>query len=288
MQGNGAVKRPVRAVVVLFQAAVVLMVAAFAGLCVLLAHTASAVLVALVRGTSIADPDPADPWAIAVTATACAVVGVAGAASWAAARRRRRQVAQWAEAHGWDTDVARSVLVGRWSSPPFRRLRGRARDAVRRGPVVSFTYGAGTRARHVVMVSRAMRGPAVSLMPEAPGDRAAKALGGQDLTVEWAAFNDRWRIESDEPRHAHAVLHPRMMERLMRPDTVGLGVLVEGADVAVHAAGPTELDRIEPMAALVVDLAGLLPAFVVEDNPPLGKDATRRTARRRPVGGRRG
>ncbi len=129
----------------------------------------------------------------------------------------------------------------------------------------------------MVMTTRPMSlGSAVRLTPEGRRTRAAEALGGQDVAVEWSELNDRWRVECESSRSAYAVLHQRMMERLMASDTAGTAVLMENADVVVHVPGPTELDRIEPMARLVLAIAALLPRFVVQDNPPLLPGATRR------------
>ncbi|GAA3799420.1 hypothetical protein [Cellulomonas soli] len=247
--------------------------------CVLMAHAGISVGVAAVRGVPLDEPELADPWAIATTAVLCATLVLAGVLSARRDRRRRRQVERWAAERGWRTDVARTVLVGRWEAPPFGRGGGVATDAVERdderGRIRSFTYN-GLRRRHVVMVERAMRGPGLVLTPERGAQRLARRLGGQDVTVEWEDFNARWRIQAGRARFAHAVLHPQVMERLSRPDTDGLSVLVEGADVAVHVPGRTDLGRIESLAQVALDLAELLPAFVVDDHPPLPAGLTRR------------
>lgn len=239
------------------------------------------VAVALVRGNPIGDGPFVDPWAIAITAGILLVVAALAYASSRATRRRRREVQRWADAHGWSTDVKHSPLTGRWEAPPFGHSGGQvARDAVGRtdgrGTVYSFTYRCPTD-RQVVMTTCPMYlGPAVWLTPEDGASRAAEAVGGQDVVVEWAEFNDRWRVESDDAKFAHAVLHPKMMERLMEHDCRGMSMLVENADVVVHAPGRTAFDRIEPMANLVLDVATLLPGFVLQDNPPLPRDITRR------------
>jgi hypothetical protein len=69
-----------------------------------------------------------------------------------------------------------------------------------------------------------------------------------------------------------------MMERLMEPDAEGVSVLVEGPDVVVHAPGRADLGRVEALARLVLDLAALLPRFVVDDHPPVAV-GTRREAK---------
>ncbi|WP_448630502.1 hypothetical protein [Cellulomonas soli] len=251
---------------------------------VLLAHAGVAVAVAAVRGRPLDAPDLADPWAVATTAVLGAALSVAVVLSARRDRRRRREVERWAVEHGWHTDVACSVLANRWEAPPVGRGGGVATDALERdderGRVRSFTYS-GLRRRHIVMVERAMRGPGLVLTPERGAQRLARRLGGQDVAVEWEDFNARWRVRTGRVRFAHAVLHPRVMERLSRPDTDGLSVLVEGADVAVHAPGPTDLARVESMTRVALDLAELLPTFVVDDHPPLPVGLTRREVQAR-------
>jgi hypothetical protein len=255
---------------------------AFVGFLLFLLYSGVYFVVRSARGLPLDDARPVDPWAITLTAAVCAASVLALWLTTRARRRRQLEVRRWAVAHGWDPDVPASTLVGRWDSAPFDRMAGTATDAMRRADgsatVTSFTYDA-LHDRHVVMTTRSMLGPMVSLTGEGPASRAAEALRSPDIVVEWVAFNDRWRITSDDPKFAHAVLGPRMMERLMALDAEGMSVLVEGADVVVHAPGRTDFGRIEAMARLVLDIAALLPGFVVQDNPPPPQGLTRREVR---------
>lgn len=252
---------------------------------VVLAHAASAVLVTALRRRPLDDPDMADPGAIALTVALAVLLAVSLVVHTHREARRRREVLTWAAAHGWTTDVPASLLVGRWDAPPFDRAGQSATDVLERadprGTVRSFTGSRLLRPRHVVMVERPMAGPGLLLTPEGSTERWARRLGGQDLTVEWEDFNARWRIRSHRGRFAHAVLHPRLMERLSRPDTDGLSVLVEGADVVVHTAGRTDLERVERLARVALDLVDLLPTFVQADHPPLPAGLNRRQVRER-------
>ena len=204
------------------------------------------------------------------------LVWFAGRLELEGAGLRRREVRAWAEAHGWSIDGRPGVFEHRWASFPFGGPRGRVLNLIyrsdERGTVHSLTYVADSVPRHVVASELPLDGPSVRLAP-----RAALRTTEPGIALEWAAFNERWHVESDRPRYAHAVLHPRMMERLVEPDADGLSVLFEGSDVVVHAPGRTALSRIEPMADLVLDLAALVPAFVGLDNPP--RPTTRRAGR---------
>jgi hypothetical protein len=185
----------------------------------------------------------------------------------------RRVVRAWAAAHGWATGNAPERFEDRWRSAPFGNPRCRVLDLLRtdrRGTAFSMTYVIDGVPRHVVTTARALDGPAVRLTPRTLSDVVAgAAVGVLDIRTEWAAFDDRWRIESDDRRHASAMLHPRMLERLMQRDVADLDVLFESGDVAVHRPGRTALDHADAMADLVLDLAGLVPAYLMDDNPPL-------------------
>lgn len=193
---------------------------------------------------------------------------------------RPRLLRGWAQAHGWSTDTDVDAFEERWSSPHFGTTRSQVCNLVsrsdQRGMVWSLTYVSDDVPRHVVLAETSPHAHWLRLTPERLVDRAAGASAPRDLDTEWGAFNDHWRVESDDPRFAYAVLQPRMMERLMAPDTRETSVLFERGDIVVHTPGRTVLERIEPMANLVLDLAALLPGFVVQDNPPLPQGTTRR------------
>lgn len=250
-------------------------------------HTLVVLPLAAVRGTEPAEV-ATDPVVIAASVLITASLGLLLWAYDREERRRRKEVAAWAALHGWQV-MRRTVLVlGRWSAAPFAgSAKRRVLDAIRRvearGTVVSLTHRAATDL-HAVFTERPMRGPGVLLTPETAADRAARAVGAQDIQVESAELNARFRIQAPDGRFAHAVLHPRVMERLLEPDAAGLGVLVEGRDVVVFAPGRADLGRVHAMTNLVLDLADLLPAFVADDHPPLPPGTTRRHLRDGTVG----
>ncbi|MCL3859513.1 hypothetical protein [Actinotalea sp. K2] len=236
-------------------------------------------------GQGVRADDP-DVLAIAIVLGVTAVA--AGVAVSRRNRRRRARTRQWAGAHGWDYQRRSSLLSSRWSARgiPFS---AHATDVLRRadarGEVASSTIGSGLAdwsSRHAVMVVGPRRFPSLTVTPMTFLDRVARAVGGQDLTVESYDVNERWRIRCADARFAHDVLSPRLLERLARADLPGLRLLVEERDVVVHAPGPTDLARVELMADLVLDLAALLPTYLPDDYPPFGPDVPRRDRRPAP------
>lgn len=198
----------------------------------------------------------------------------------------RRVVRRWAESHGWSTGAVPEQFEDRWGSPPFGRTRSRVLDLLSRadphGTVFSMTYVIDDVPRHVVTTARPYDGSPVRLILRTLARAAVAAVGAvasQEVSTEWADFNERWSIASAEPRHALAIVHPRMMERLMLVDDPHLEVLFEGGDVVAHTPGRTDLGRVPPMAELVTDLAELVPAYLLQDAQALPGGATRRQLR---------
>ncbi len=266
----------------------------FAAACfVVLCYFVSGAAVDIARGGGSQDLQWDDPDVVAVAVSlAVAIVVVATVGTlWYRRRaaRRRARMQLWADAHGWVYSPRSSLLSNRWSAPGIRSST-HATDVLTRstprGEVISMTVRPsavdGGANRHAVMVAGARRFPVLSLTPMSSLDRVERAFGGQQITVESYAINERWRMRCADERFAHEVLHPRLLERLDRTAMPELCFLVQGSDVVVHAPGPTRFASIEPMADLVLDLVSLLPAYLPDDYPPFSPDVPRRERRRFP------
>lgn len=193
-------------------------------------------------------------------------------------RRRREAVHAWAAAHGWRVIGTDPALVDHWRGPPFgvgssRRATevmvttGKGRTAL------SFTYsyvtGGGehstTHAFHVVAVPLPAPLPMLQLIPDTFGPDAFTGLGLPDLQLESHEFNDAWKVEAPDPRFAHDVLHPRLMERLLRPDARDVRLRFCGTDLLTWCPGRTDVDRIRERVALMTDVIDAIPRFVWEN-----------------------
>ena len=204
-----------------------------------------------------------------------AVVVIAFVVQFVVAHRKRKAAQQWAAAHGWTYSRFDASLVTRWSSPPFRRGSSRRAINVLTGtwngvPATSFTYkydtGSGknrtTHYHHVVAFSLPARLPWLRLEPEGFGDSIAKFFGGQDIELESAQFNDRWRVKGPEGQFPYDFLHPRMMERLLAPDAYGSSITVEGSDIYFYRSGRQNLEAIEPALYLLSSIVDQVPRFL--------------------------
>jgi hypothetical protein len=177
-----------------------------------------------------------------------------------ATRRRHERNRAWAVAQGWSYQGADATLVHRWSGEPFGEGRSRTATEVLRGvfrghPVTSFTYrwttGSGknrtTHTRHVVAA-------------------IARVLGGQDIRFEHEEFNAEWRVQAADLRFAHGVVHPRLMEALMRRPARGTSLRVGGPSILCWAYGRTDLDQVLARASVLCTVVDAIPRHVWQDH----------------------
>ena len=102
----------------------------------------------------------------------------------------------------------------------------------------------------------------VQVTPEGAASVLAKAVGAQDLQFESHAFNRTFRIVADDPRTAHAVLHPRLMERLLDEPGRSTSWCIEHGWVIAWVDGRTRVAQILPMLDVVTAVRSSLPSFV--------------------------
>ena len=194
-------------------------------------------------------------------------------------RKRDAALRAWAAATGW-TYVGRDPsLVGRWRGQPFNVGHSRYAREVLVGrfggrEAVSFTYvyrtGGGknqsTVTYHVLAMALPAYLPTLELTPEGLGAKVAKAFGGQDIQFESEDFNRAWRVEARDLKFAHDVVHPRLMERLLRPDARGVSIRIEGTDVLTWASGATDVTAIAPRLAVLAAVVDAVPRHVWQDH----------------------
>jgi hypothetical protein len=192
---------------------------------------------------------------------------------------RAKRLRAWAAAAGWTFVGADPSFVDRWRGAPFGVGHTRRATEVMVGrygerPVVSFTYsyrtGGGknqsTVTYHVLAMALPAYLPTLELTPEGLGAKVAKAFGGQDIQFESEDFNRAWRVEARDLKFAHDVVHPRLMERLLRPDARGVSIRIEGTDVLTWASGATDVTAIAPRLAVLAAVVDAVPRHVWQDH----------------------
>lgn len=193
--------------------------------------------------------------------------------------RRRKQIRAWAAASGWTYVGTDASLEKRWQGDPFGTGHSRQTSDVLVGrwsgrPAISFTYtyrtGSGkdesTYTYHVIALPLPAYLARVELTPEGLGTRLARVFGGQDIQFESEEFNRAWRVESPDPKFAHDIVHPRLMERLLRADARGVCLRIGGTDILTWTVGPTSTDRIAKRLALMTAVIDSVPRYVWQDH----------------------
>ena len=193
--------------------------------------------------------------------------------------RRNKRIQTWARASGWTYVGTDPSLENRWQGEPFGTGHSRRTSEVLVGrwggrPAVSFTYtyrtgsdkDESTFTYHVIALPLPAYLSTLELTPENLGTRLAKAFGGQDIQFESEDFNRAWRVRSPNPKFAHAVVHPRLMERLLRPDARGVCLRISGTDVLTWTVGSTDLDKISARLGLMTAVIESVPRYVWQDH----------------------
>lgn len=193
--------------------------------------------------------------------------------------QRGKKLEAWARSIGWTWVGENPALVHRWRGEPFGIGSSRRATEVIIGrfggrPAVSFTYryttGSGKNRTHhtfhVVSVALPAYLPTLQLTPDGFGAKLAKTFGGQDIQFESEDFNQAWRVEAGVLKFAHDVVHPRVMERLMRPDARGTSLRIDGTDAISWTPGATQPDTVAPRLSLLCAVVDAIPRYVWLDH----------------------
>lgn len=219
---------------------------------------------------------------VLLTITAVLAVGIAATQQRGLSRQRNHGLAVLAAQYGFRFATSDNALARRWSGTPFlgaesglafNVLTGRYGDR----PVVAFdyqytVYKQGTYRFSVVVVRLPAALPRLAVNWAASGlEVLTEPLRPQTIELESERFNESFRVLADDPRFAHAVVHPRMMQLLLERGEVPWRI--DGADLIGWVEGPLELGNVLRRIAVLSEVAGLIPPFVFTDygrDPRLG------------------
>lgn len=199
---------------------------------------------------------------------------------------RLSAVQAWALGGGWTLVGRDDRWVGAFSGAPFGQGEDRHADDVCTRLVdglqqAVFTYrfettsttnadgstGTTTSTTSYAYTVAARRLPAplgpLQILRESVGQKVARAFGGQDVEVELADFNRRYRVTADDPKHALDLLNPRTVERLLAHQDASLR-LRDGWAVSI-VQGELQPDRAQERLAVLDDLLHGVPSFVWAD-----------------------
>ncbi|MFW2512519.1 hypothetical protein ACNI3K_01940 [Demequina sp. SO4-13] len=254
----------------------------------------AAICVAAVVGTN------GSGWLLALAAVALLGGGAWSAYDFTRARRLHDEYQTFAHSHGWEYLARSFEYDSRFASFPFGEGGARRQESVVRGEFngqrcatfaqvyeIARERGAPAtvHAYQVTMAELPVALPRIDIVPQSLPATLAKALGGRDIDVESHEFNVRWRVLCDDARYGHAVIDPRMIERLLYSDVEGMAVRIEGGAVYVWTAGRQGAHDLARRLAVVSGIARRIPAHVIREFTELGYKVRHGDAATRPLTG---
>jgi hypothetical protein len=87
---------------------------------------------------------------------------------------------------------------------------------------------------------------------------------GDDLDMESIEFNENFSVATLDREFAHAILNPRMIERLLQPDARDLSLTICGDRILVWATPPADANSVESRLNVLADVVDLIPEFIYE------------------------
>jgi len=194
-------------------------------------------------------------------------------------KQRREAMASLAAQRGWSYTARDDRWNDAFAGSPFGLGHSRRSTNVLTGehdgrPFVAFDYvyyttesSAGGKGRrevshrfYVVAIDMSASFPALEVSPENFLERIVGRLTDQDIELESEDFNRAFTVTCPDRRFASDVLHPRMMQRLLRTPEAGFRF---DRRWAIHVdLGTVALDGIVPRLRRVDAIVDQIPEFV--------------------------
>ncbi len=166
-----------------------------------------------------------------------------------------------------DNPVAKEILYGTFRGRPARSfLYQYTTTSSTTNADGSTSTSTTTHVFHVVSLTLPVALPALSLTREGVGSRLAKKFGRDDIQFESEEFNKAWRVLGADKRFAHGVIHPQMIDLLMRPAVRGRPLHVDGNQLFTWSPGKHDLGAIEGRLTVLSDVVDRIPRFVWQDH----------------------
>jgi hypothetical protein len=226
------------------------------------------------------DAGSAQPFAVWIVvlvplAAWLAIVFGGRAATRRSDRSRAADLQAWAAARGWKFEAVGEFEAFRWDGPPFRvKGLGIATNVVtgtvagREVVVFDYRYDVVPTHEHrnlrwqVAAMELPVPLPLLELVPEnGIGLEDQRFSDGDDIQFESEDFNRAWHVAGHDQRVAYDIVHPRLMELLLRPDA-RLPMRIEGKHLLCWVQNLPPPQWIDGRLALMRDVVGLIPDFV--------------------------
>jgi len=194
-----------------------------------------------------------------------AIVGLVGWGAAGYSRRTREQAQRLADALGLTLDAAQPVLGLFWPNP---RGTGTMRD--KRVEFCNYTTGSGksrTTWSALTARPRADGGLTFRLRKQGLGTKVMELFGAKEITVDDAAFDAAWFVQTNQPDYFRAALVGEIRDRFMAARRAGAtGSFQLEYGVVKYAEQGTfgnerRRQRYELIAPLLCDLADVAEVF---------------------------
>lgn len=203
-----------------------------------------------------------------------------------APRRRWEALTSFAAERGWQLQKHDPSLVRRWTEHAFgrgedRRARDLLTGAYRGRAILAFQYsyeepGQDSEGHRITTTRRfavcTVRLPAP--LPDLSVDsttfmyRVARRVGFPALRFANEEFDRAFAVHAAEPKYAHDVIHPGMMELLLRRDRVAWWI--HGDDLLCWWPGTYDPATVLSRLDLLIDIIEAIPPYVWPDRRPSG------------------
>ena len=191
-------------------------------------------------------------------------------------RRIARQVHEVAAARGWSVEKRMKDWETGWAISPLSNLKNVTVSPGALGAhgsvLVGVAYLEGdsaiasaelkTFASRMAIAEIGVALPSMTLVSQGLREEILKLLGGRDLDVESEDFNKAWRVKTDDPRGAHGVLSPRVIEYLIGAPQKGVAIQLDGTRIVMWDDGTNASIDLGARARIIEGLVDRMPGFL--------------------------
>lgn len=198
--------------------------------------------------------------------------------------KRRNRVKNWAKGRGWTFEPYPDGALAHTFVPPYGdgfdyAVLNLCSSKVGGTTVAAFEFRwveategkvIGPRMANAVRVQLPAALPPVDVRRESFSGKIANSLGPRDIQkdidTESAEFNQAWRVRSPDLKSASDVLHPRVIERLLKPDALKTGVRFDGDALFSWERGRLDPATVDARCNVLLEVRDLVPRHVWLDH----------------------
>lgn len=197
--------------------------------------------------------------------------------SWYAAEKRRKALAEFAHANGFEFKSAPGDIHEKYEAfSPFGSGRNRRSANLihgQRGEIrwemfdYRYTTGSGknktTHRVGVIVAKVPLMLPRLRIRPEHIFDKLAAAVGFDDIDFESAEFSRKYHVKGDDRKTAYDLIHPQMIEYLLSKPARDWQI--GGSVILFQKSGHFSTAEMTDSMALISGFVERIPEYVRQD-----------------------